>query len=114
MSSSSPVPRFSAPNRAVAYHWLVQGWAGWPPIANAARCGLSPSAVPAGPNAATRAGGSTCTGTGVAEGGGEVAAWAALAWTAGALVGGLVAPPGEEGRGLAAAAGWAPTPETNL
>ena len=48
-------------------------------MASAARCGLSPSARPAGPNAATLAGASTCTVTGVAEGGGEVEAWDALA-----------------------------------
>ena len=59
MSSRSPVPCFSAPNRAVAYHWLIQGRARSPPMACAARCGSSPSAVPAGPKAATLAGAST-------------------------------------------------------
>src|SRR5690349_11363917 len=121
MSSSSPVPCFSAPNCAVAYHWLIQGWAGLPPIARAARCESSPSPRPAGPNAATLAGASACTAAGVAvEGLAASDDWVALAraelpWTAGALAGGLVLPSAGEGRGLVAAAGWdRPTPETNL
>src|SRR5215831_15417027 len=111
MSSSSPVPCFSAPNCAVAYHWLIQGWAGSPPVASAAPCGSSPSARPAGPNAATLAGASACTGTGLAVEGlaagddGDAVAWAELLWTAAALGGGFVWPPPAEGWGLAAAAG---------
>ena len=66
MSSSSPVPRFSAPNRAVAYHWLIQGRARSPPMASAAPCWSSPSPRPAGPNAATLAAVSVCTATGLA------------------------------------------------
>ena len=59
---------FSAPNCAVAYHWLYPGpWPRFPAIASAAFCGLSPSARPAGPNAATLAGASACTATGLAE-----------------------------------------------
>ena len=79
MSSSSPVPCFSAPNRAVAYHWLIQGRARSPPMASAARCGSSPSPRPAGPKAVTLAGASACTATGVAEGAEEVGAWDTLA-----------------------------------
>ena len=75
MSRSRPVPFFSAPNCAVAYHWLFQGLAAFPATANAAFCGLSPSAVPAGPNAATLAGASACTATGAEE----VGAWDTLA-----------------------------------
>src|SRR5205807_2721596 len=107
MSRSRPVPLFSAPNLGVAYHWLYQGRPACPAIANAAFCGLSPSARPAGPNAATLAGARACTATGVTEGGGEMGAWDALAvlvpvwaelpWTAGALAGGWVGPPAGEG-----------------
>src|SRR5258708_8628507 len=65
MSRSRPVPFFSAPNRGVAYHWLYQGRAAFPATANAAFCGLSPSARPTGPNAATLARPSACTPTAV-------------------------------------------------
>src|SRR5690242_8511820 len=119
MSSSRPVPFLSAPKCAVAYHWLVQGRAESPPAASAAPCGSSPSARPAGPNAATLAGASACTVAGLAVDGltaGDdwiAPSWAELPWTA-AAGGGFCWPTGA-GRELAAVAdGVRPTPETNL
>src|SRR5262249_53223889 len=54
MSSSSPVPFLSRPKSAVAYHWLCHGSDERRVIANAALCGLSPSASPSGPKASAR------------------------------------------------------------
>src|SRR5260221_7983541 len=70
LSSSRPVPDCRLPNRAVAYQLVCQGVARWPASASGAFCGLSPCAVPPGPNAAALAGVSAVTGgaEGVAEG----------------------------------------------
>src|SRR5215472_13715118 len=66
MSSSSPVPCLSSPKSAVAYHWLCHGSGERRLIANAALCGLSPSASPSGPKASARAMVSALIRTGVA------------------------------------------------
>src|ERR1700722_7756487 len=92
MSSSRPVPACRCPKSEVAYQSLYQGVAAWPAIANEARCGSSPSAVPAGPKAVTRAGlRAWATATGLAEGVAvavaEGLACAVLAWTLGVIDG---------------------------
>src|SRR5580693_7361311 len=86
MSSSRPVPACRCPKSGVAYQSLYQGVAAWPAIANEARCGSSPSAVPAGPKAVTRAGlRAWATATGLAgDGGGALG----LAHPGGELVAG--------------------------
>src|SRR5258706_7667319 len=70
MSRISPVPARRLPNVAVAYQLVCQGVAGCPASASGAFCGLSPCAVPPGPNAAALAGVSVVTGgaDAVAEG----------------------------------------------
>src|SRR5580700_9337614 len=69
MSTSRPVPACRCPKSEVVYQSLYQGVARWPEIASEARCGSSPSAVPAGPKAVTLAGvRAWTTATGLAEG----------------------------------------------
>src|SRR5579872_5949344 len=90
MSSSKPVPACRWPKSGVTYQSLNQGVAAWPEIANEARCGSSPSAVPAGPNADTRAGvraSTTAAGLGRALAGG-VGGALGLAHTGGELAAG--------------------------
>src|SRR3984957_2374086 len=92
MSSSRPVPACRCPKSEVAYQSLYQGVAAWPAIANEARCGASPSVVPAGPKAVTWAGlraSATASGLveGVAVGVAEGLACAVLAWTRGGIDG---------------------------
>src|ERR1700734_412007 len=60
-SSSRPVPPWTFANCGVPYQFVVQAVAGLPSIAREASCGLSPSAVPSGPNATTLTGASTVT-----------------------------------------------------
>src|SRR5689334_6539808 len=122
MSTSRPVPVLRLEKNGVAYHWLYQGAARLPATARAAICGLSPLAVPDGPNAVTRVTVSACAGTGAAVGDAEADEEAeaegdelAMADDRTALA--LPGRPGPaaEGRELAAAAGRAlPTPEANL
>src|SRR5579862_1421407 len=114
-SSSRPVPPFPLRSE-VAYHWLVQGVAGSPLSARAAICGLSPSAVPAGPNAVTLAGVRVRTATGVGESVGDREGWAEVTWADGVTDGSVAGWPATRvGRGAVAAAGWCawPTPATN-
>ncbi len=102
-----------------AYQSLYQGVAALPLIALVAVEGLSPSAVPAGPNAATLAGVSTRATTGVGEGEG-VAEGVAAGGAAGALVAAFAVPTAAgwdwTGGRVVAAAGCRsrPTPATNL
>ena len=117
MSTSRPVPACRCPKSEVAYQSLYQGVAGWPEIANEARCGSSPSAVPAGPKAVTRAGvRAWTTATGLAEGVAVGLDCAVLAWTLGVIDGAGLGWPAWVGRWLvASAARWVlPTPEANL
>ena len=115
MSSSRPVPA-ALLRSAAAYQSLTQGVAGSPLSARAAVCGLSPSAVPDGPNAATLAGVRVRTATGVGEGVGDREGWAEVTWadgvTGGSVAGWLAT---WVGRGVVAAAVWCarPTPATN-
>jgi hypothetical protein len=66
MSKRRPVPDFRFPSSGVAYHELYQGWV---PLASIRETmvGLSPSAVPLGPNAATDATASECGAGALAE-----------------------------------------------
>src|SRR5579859_1029843 len=117
MSSSRPVPACRWPKSGVAYQSLYQGVAAWPEIANEARCGSSPSAVPAGPNADTRDGiRASATATGLADGVAVGLGCAVLAWTLGVMDGAVLGCPARVGRRLvASAACWVlPTPEANL
>src|ERR1700733_5837261 len=119
MSSSRPVPACRCPKSGVAYQSLYQGVAAWPAIANEARCGSSPSAVPAGPKAVTWAGlRAWATATGLAEGVAvaEGLACAVLAWTLGVMDGAGLGRPAWVGcwLGVAAVRWVLPTPEANL
>jgi hypothetical protein len=66
MSNKMPVPDCRFPNSGVVYHELYHGCA-LPSLTRDTMPGLSPSAVPSGPNAATDATVSEC-GTGVLAG----------------------------------------------
>src|SRR6516165_6822802 len=61
-SSSKPVPVCRLPNCAVVYQEVCHGVAGLPDSASEAFCGLSPSEVPLGPNAAALTGFSLVSG----------------------------------------------------
>ena len=94
-SSSSPVPAFRLPNAAVAYQSVRQGVAGLPDSASDASCGLSPSAVPPGPNAVALTGITALTRTAVGDGralGGTEAVVTLGAALGRALPGGPLAP----------------------
>jgi hypothetical protein len=66
-STSSPVPDSRLPKCAVVYQSVVQGADGSPDSAAEAFCGLSPSEVPSGPNAAALTGVTWRTGGGAGE-----------------------------------------------
>src|SRR5580704_11010521 len=103
MSTSRPVPACRCPKSGVAYQSLYQGVAAWPAIANEARCGSSPSAVPAGPQAVTWAGVRVWV-AGLAEGVAVGLACAVLAWTLGVMDGAGVGWPAWVGCWLVASA----------
>src|SRR5260370_20327743 len=98
MSTSRPVPACRCPKSGVVYQSLYQGVLGWPEIANEARCGSSPSAVPAGPKAVTLAGGRASPATGLAEGGAGGLDCGARARSAGGVAGAGPGWPDGEGR----------------
>src|ERR1700722_20449652 len=78
MSSSRPVPPWTFANCGVPYQFVVQAVAGLASIARDASCGLSPSAVPSGPNATTLTGASTVTWPRTGAGAAEPAGWLGL------------------------------------
>src|ERR1700732_3340099 len=116
LATSRPVPACRCPKSGVVYQSLYQGVPGWPEIANEARCGSSPSAVPAGPQAGTLAGTRTRGATSVGEGVAVGPDCAVLAWTLGVMDGaGPDCPAWVERWLVASAARWVlPTPEANL
>src|ERR1700722_7117655 len=75
MSSSRPVPPWTFANCGVPYQLVVQAVAGLASIARDASCGLSPSAVPSGPNAPTLTGASAGPGPGAGAEAAEPAGW---------------------------------------